>query len=346
MVIGLSQFDRHLSEAKALKPVYLLASSEPLLLIEAADRLRLRARELGYSERDVLNVESAFDWNELARAGASLSLFASQRILDLRLPTGKPGTEGAAAIVEYCRNANASDVLIINAMEWDKKSAGKWVQAVEQVGLFVQIDPIYLNALPAWIAERARSRQLQLSPQAALALCDRVEGNLLAAAQEIDKLLLLAEGRSVDVDTLQELVADSARYDVFTLAEAALAGDASRVRRVLAGLQAEGEQVAGLLGWLISSLTLLLRVAMVPRAQVEASLKDQRVFGTRLKAYSSALARGDLAFWERRLAELAQVDRLSKGRGDGDPWLALERVLLSAADRRLAKRIPCRMLAG
>jgi len=346
MVFGLAQFDRHLREAKALKPVYLLASSEPLLLIEAADRLRLRARELGYHERDVLNVEASFDWDDLARAGASLSLFASQRILDLRLPTGKPGAEGAAAIVDYCAHANGSDVLMISAMEWDKKNAGKWAQTVERAGMFVQIDPIYLNLLPAWIVDRARSRQLPLSPQAAQALADRVEGNLLAAAQEIDKLALLAEGRSIDVDRLQALVADNARFNVFALAEAALAGDATRVRRVLAGLRAEGEQVAGLLGWLVNSLALLLRAALLPRAQVTATLKNERVYGTRLQAYGAALTRGDLAFWERRLAELALVDRLSKGRADGDAWLALERVLLSAADRRLAKCLPRRMLVG
>jgi DNA polymerase-3 subunit delta len=334
-----TQLDRHLEEAE-LRPVYLIAGEEPLLLLEAADAIRRRARALGYSERDVLDAESGFDWNDLARAGASMSLFASRRLVELRLPTGRPGTEGAAAITEYCAGAPRDVVLVIHAMQWSKAHEGKWVQAVEQAGVVVQIKPVYREELAGWVAARARSREVQLSGDAVQLLVERIEGNLLAAAQEIDKLVLLAPGRRIDADALLELVADSARYNVFGLVEAALAGDAARVRRVLAGLKAEGEQVAGLCGWLVTSLNVLLRLTAVPKSQLETQMRNERLFGARQSAFKRALSRGDLRFWEQRLAEVAFVDRVAKGRAGGDAFLALERVLLRIADAGAAARMP------
>ncbi len=337
MAITAQQLDRHLRDAAELRPVYLLAGEEPLLLLEAADAVRRRARELGYSEREVMDVESGFDWNDLARAGASMSLFAARRILELRLPTGKVGIEGAAALTEYCARPAPDAVLVIHAMQWSKAHELKWVQTVDQAGVYVQIKPLYRNDLPGWIAARARARGVDLSADAVELLAERVEGNLLAAAQEVDKLVLLGAGRRIDAESLIELVADSARYDVFSLVEAAIAGDAGRVRRVLAGLKAEGEQVAGLCGWLVTSLNVMLRLIAVPRNQVDNQMRNERLFGSRQSAYKRGMARGDRAFWEQRLAEVALVDRMSKGRAGGDAFLALERVLLRMADRSAAE---------
>jgi DNA polymerase III subunit delta len=337
--ISSQQLERHLNEAQSLRPVYLIAGEEPLLLLETADVLRRRARALGYSERDVLDVESGFDWNDLARAGASMSLFASRRIIELRLPTGKAGTEGATAITEYCADAPSDVVLIIQAMQWSKAHEVKWVQTVDQAGVFVQIKPIYREELAGWIAARARSREVQLTTDAVQLLADRIEGNLLAAAQEIDKLMLLAPGQRIDADALLELVADSARYNVFALVEAALAGDGARVRRVLAGLKAEGEQVAGLCGWLITSLNVVLRLVAVPKHQLDNQMRNERLFGSRHAAFKRAVSRGDRLFWEQRLAEVAFVDRVAKGRAGGDAFLALERVLLRMADATTAQRM-------
>ena len=339
MPISSDQLEVQLAQAEVLRPVYLIAGDEPLLVIETADRLRQRARALGYSEREVLDAESTFDWNDLARSGASMSLFATRRIIELRLPTGKAGNEGAAAINEYCERPGDDVVLIIQAMQWSKAHVVKWVQTIDRAGGFVQISPIYREQLTGWINQRARSRSVQLTTEAVQMLADRVEGNLLAAAQEIDKLVLLAPGQRIDADSLLELVADSARYNVFALVDAAFAGEVARVRHVLAGLRAEGEQVAGLTGWLVTSLQALLKHCDVAERQRENQLKADRLFGSRLKAFVAALKRGDRAFWEARLAEVALVDRASKGRAGGDAFLLLERALLRMADGSLAQQM-------
>ncbi len=336
MASTLEQFHRHLGSAESLHPVYLLASPEPLLMLEAADALRQRARALGANEREVLDVERSFDWDALARTSAALSLFASQRLIELRLPSGKPGTEGAAAIGEYCRQPGSGDVLVVQTMEWSKQHGGKWVDAIARVGMVVEIKPVYAEQLPAWIRQRAASRKLALGADAVAALAELVEGNLLAAAQEIDKLVLLAGSEPLDADALQALVADHTRFNVFALVDAALAGDGLRARRVLAALKAEGADAASLVPWLHMSLGLLLRLQTTPAARRDAAMTAERLYGQRLAAYKRALVRADGAFWEQRLVDAAQVELVSKGRADGDAFLMMERLLLSIADAAAA----------
>ena len=325
-----AQFASRIAKAAELKPVYLIAGEEHLLVIEAADALRARARELGYSEREVHDVESGFDWNDLARSGAAMSLFASQRLIELRLPTGKPGTEGSEAIQEWCERAPSDCVLLITCTQWSKKQEGKWTQAVERAGVFLPLWPLKRDELPGWVQSRAASRSVQLTPDAVDALVRRTEGNLLACAQEIDKLALLADGRRVDVRELEDLVADSARFDVFGMVEAAFAGDGARTRRMLASLRAEGEAPATLMAWLLSNLQ---------AATQSGAFRNEGIWGTRDAAFRKALARGDTRFWEQRLVEAARVDRLAKGRGVDDPYVALERLLLRIGDARAGKRM-------
>lgn len=334
-----AQFTSRIATATALKPVYLIAGDEHLLVIEAADALRSRARALGYSEREIHDVDSKFDWNDLARSGAAMSLFASQRLIELRLPTGKPGTEGSAAIQEWCERAPADCVLLITCMQWAKKQEGKWTQAVDRCGVFLVLWPLKPDELPAWVQSRAASRSVQLTADAVDALVRRTEGNLLACAQEIDKLALLANGRRIDERELEDLVADSARFDVFRMVEAAFAGDGARARRMLASLRAEGEAPATLMAWLLSSLQAATRLSQLPRAQQSGAFRNEGIWGTRDAAFRKALARGDTRFWESRLAEAARVDRLAKGRGVDDPFLALERLLLRISDVRASKRM-------
>ncbi|TLY49775.1 MAG: DNA polymerase III subunit delta [Gammaproteobacteria bacterium] len=327
--------------AGELAPVYLLAGEEHLLLLEAADALRTRAKALGYSEREVLDADGSFDWNALTQSACAMSLFATRKVIDLRVPSGKPGKDGAQAIIEYCENPPPDNVLLITATQWSKAHETAWVGAVEKAGVFVPIWPLKPAELPDWIAQRMASRGLKPDRAAIDALAERIEGNLLAAAQEIDKLALLHGAQPLDAATLEDLVADSARFDVFKLADAALAGDAARALRVLAGLRAEGEQVFALMGWLLNQLQQLARLANA-RGGPAAAFKTERIWPPAREAiYRKALARADGAHWNACLVQAARIDRVGKGRefdaagkSCGDAWLEFECLLVAIAQPR------------
>ncbi len=326
--------------AGELRPVYLLAGEEHLLLLEAADALRARARELGYSEREVLDADASFDWNEFSQSASSMSLFSTRKVIDLRMPTGKPGKDGAAAIIDFCERPPPDTVLLITATQWSKAHETAWVTAVEKAGVFVPVWPLKPNELPGWVEQRMASRGLKPSRDAIEALVELIEGNLLAAAQEIDKLALLHGDQPLDAATLEDLVADSARFDVFKLADAVLAGDAARALRILAGLRAEGEQVVALLGWLLNQLQLLARLAAVP-GNLGAAFKAERIWPAREALYRKALGRADRAHWEACLIQAARIDRIGKGRlvdasgkSMGDAWIELDRLLVAIAQPR------------
>lgn len=320
-----------------LAPVYLLASDEPLQLQEAGDALRARARALGYGEREVLDVEARFDWDNLMRSGASLSLFASRRLIELRLPTGKPDRDGSAAIIEWCKSPAADTVLLISAAQWSKKHEGAWVKAVERVGQYVWLRAPRVDELPRWIRDRMRAKGFAPGEDAVALLAERAEGNLLVIAQEIDKLAAQREGGPVTAADLESLGADNAVYDVFKLTDAAFGGDAPRALRILDGLRAEGEDVIPMLGWLLNQLDLALRLASAPDFATGARA-EYGMWPARQKLFSGALqraGRGD-AHWRHCLAECARIDRMAKGRETGDPWRELERLLVSIARPRAA----------
>lgn len=330
--------------AGALAPVQLVAGSEPLLVLEAADAIRAAARAQGYAEREVHDVGASFDWSAFEAGFSALSLFAQRRLVELRLPTGKPGKEGGAAISAFCDNPPPDTLLLIVAQEWSRQHEGAWSRAVEKVGRVQVFWPMKPGDLPGWLSNRLRRAGLTATPEALALLGERIEGNLLAAAQEIDKLALLAPGARLDLDTLERLVADSARFDVFGLAEAALSGDAQRALRVLAGLRAEGDQVPALLPWLASQLALVGELARADAARrpLDAIFQQNRVFGPRQAALKRTLRRAGPNLWEALLAEVGQLDALAKGRGQGDAWVRLERLLLGIAEpRRWAELAPC-----
>jgi len=317
MAASLTAFRKQLASGD-LRPVYLIAGAEHLLVIEAADALRARARELAYLERDVLDVEASFDWNRLGDASRSMSLFASRKIIDLRLPTGRPGKEGSAALIEYCESPPPDTVLLVTANDWSSKHAGAWSTAIERVGSLVVAWPLKREELPDWIAARAASRGLKITVDAIALLVDRTEGNLLAAAQEIDKLALLHAGRTLDTEALEASVADDARYDVFRLADAAIGGDTARALHIVAGLRAEGEELIPLLGWMLTQLRLLLRLASA--SSVDAALRNERIWPqSRESLLRRALKNSDRAHWERCLAQAGRIDRIVKGRDELAP---------------------------
>ena len=328
MSLTAAQLEQRLAR-DALPSVVLLASAEPLLLLEAADAVRSRARAQGFAERSVFEVDTGFDWDDVRRDFSSLSLFSARRLIEVRLPTGKPGKEGGEVLTQFAQDPAPDIVLLIQAAQWSRAHETAWVKAIERDGWVVPMWPLKPNELPRWIGQRLASRGLRADGAGIEILAERVEGNLLAAAQEIDKLALLHPGAMLDAATMQSLVADSARYDVFGLVDAALAGDAAHALRILAGLRGEGAQVPALLSWVASQVAILVKLADVQArgGNLAQAIKSAGLWQSKEQSFKRALARGGLPDFERLMAACARLDRLSKGRGDGDPWCEMERLI-------------------
>ncbi|HET8897394.1 MAG TPA: DNA polymerase III subunit delta [Rhodanobacteraceae bacterium] len=333
MPLTLPRFHQQLAQAP-LPPAILLASAEPLLLLEAADGVRARAREQGYAEREVIEADARFNWDELTRSGATLSLFASRRLIDLRLPTGKPGKDGAAAIVAWCKDANPDTTLLVTCEEWSRKHEGAWVEAIDKTGWFAPLWPLKRDELPAWIGARLASRGINADSEAVALLIERTEGNLLAAAQEIDKLVMLHQGGQLDAATLGGLIADSARFDVFQFTDAALAGETPRALRMLAGLRGEGEEPIPMMAWIGRQLELALRLASA--GDFASQARAEHLWPARERLFRSALRRAGAEHWRDCLLRAGRIDRIAKGREAGDVWRELERLTVAIAEPRKA----------
>jgi DNA polymerase-3 subunit delta len=325
------RFERQLA-GEALRPVYLVAGSEPLLVQELADAVRAKAKAEGYGEREVFEAGRDFDWNELTMGLAALSLFSPRRLFDLRLPTGRPDKQGSEAIQAYCADPPPDTVLLVTAQDWSSKHPGKWSEAVARAGVFVPVWPVRPNELPDWLEARLRARGFSADSAALQLLAERVEGNLLAAAQEVDKLVLLCDDKRITLEVMERRVSDSARYDVFKLVEAALAGKVERTRRMLASLRAEGEQVPGLLP--ILAMELLKLAALARAGNLAQAMREARVWESKQALYRRALERHEPARFEAFVAEAGRIDLMSKGRLGGDAWLALERLLTALASAK------------
>lgn len=324
-----------------LRPVYLVAGPETLLVLEAADAVRAAAHAQGIEEREVHDMDGRdADWDALEASIHAPSLFASRRLIEVRLPTGKPGNDGSKLICSFCAQPPQDVVLLVIANDWSRQHSGKWTEAIGRAGhacIAWQVKP---HELGGWIDRRLRSRGVKATPDAVARLTQRIEGNLLAAAQEVDKLALLMQGdgspKLLDADTMEALVADSARFDVFRLLDAALNGQAAQVSRMLAGLRAEGEAVPALMGMVVKELQ---TVAALARARnFAAECKALRIWDSKQAVYKRALGKHPPERWQRFLAEAGRVDRIAKGRvriGEESPdaWLQLERLLLAMADK-------------
>lgn len=303
----------------ALAPVYLVAGDEPLQREEGADLIRAAARAQGYTDREVFMAERGFDWQALLLAGASLSLFATKRILEVRLPTGKPGTKGAEALMAYAADP-AADTLLLVICDERPEGAASWISALDRAGVYLQVWPVEPKAVPAWVSQRLKSKGFQATPDAVALIAGRVEGNLLAAAQEVDKLALLYDGGVLDAEAVAEAVSDSARFDAFKLVDAALAGDVPRTVRVLEGLQAEGEEPVLVLGALLRQLKELASLSI----EIESGQAPQRVLAgiweRRRPLVQSALRRRKARGWQELLRRAQAADLVLKGRAPGRAW--------------------------
>lgn len=309
------QIDDHLR--KGLPSVWLISGDEPLQLMEAADAVRAAARAAGHEEREVLEAGPGFDWASLTATGSALSLFATRRIVELRMGASKPGKEGSKSLEGWAADPPPDTVLIVTCGKLDKREAeARWVKALEGSGVFVQVWPLGADEIEGWIARRMRSRGLAPEADAVRLLAGRVEGNLLAAAQEVDKLRLLhGEGR-IGLEDILASVADSARYSVFDLGEAALGGDTERAVRILQGLRSEGETPVMVVWALAREMRML--------AAASEGADPRTVFRGMPPKRQAAMAalvkrRSDRA-WRRLLACCARTERVVKGQAPGRPW--------------------------
>jgi len=309
--------------AKSLAPLYVIHGDEPLLALEAADAIRAAARKQGCDEREVYTVERGFDWGELAQAGASQSLFGGRKIIELRMPTGKPGVPGAAAILAYCEKLAAENVTLVSLPRLRKDDQGaRWFGALSAAGVVIDVYPIERAQLPDWIGARLARQGQRASADVLAFLAERVEGNLLAAFQEVQKLGLLLPAGELSAEQVDEAVANVARYDAFECATALLDGDAARYLRVLDGLHGEGESPVFIVWALAEELRALSRIqqGLAAGRQLEQLLKENRVWGARQAPMRAATRRIRPDALERALVRLARIDRAAKGVGAGEPW--------------------------
>lgn len=329
--LRVEQIERHLQGS--LAPVYFIHGDETLLVNECADAVRAAARAQGYSERQVFSVEAGFDWNTLRAASDSLSLFAERRILELRLPGGKPGKDGTRILREYAERPAPDTLLLIVAGKLEAAARrSKWALALGQAGVSLAVWPVAAAQLPGWIDRRLRALGMRADREVLQLIAERVEGNLLAAAQEIEKLFLLHGAGELDIDAVVGLVADSARYDVFTLVDTALSGDAGHAQRILSGLRAEGVDPVLVLWALTREIRALTGMARQLRGSGLAQvLAAHRVWDKRKAPISAALERIRGRQWWQLLQHCARLDRVIKGRAAGSAWDELLQLTLRLA---------------
>jgi DNA polymerase-3 subunit delta len=327
----------HLS--KTLAPLYVVHGDEPLAAIEAADAIRAAARRAGCEEREIFIVEQHFRWDGFTAANANLGLFGSRKLIDLRIPSGKPGTEGAAALERHVRHLDADNVTLVSLPRVDRttQSSG-WFAALAERGVTIAVAPIDRAALPAWLAERLARNKQRATRDTLAFLGERCEGNLLAARQEIDKLALLLPAGELRHADVERAVADVARYDIQELSEAWLNGDASRTLRIALGLRSEGEPVTLVIWQLAEDLHALagVREAVGHGQALASAIRDVRVWGKRQGALERAARRLGSDDLEPLLAALAKLDALSKGLGRGDPWDAIVAIALALCGKSVA----------
>lgn len=326
--------------AQGLKPIYLLAGDEPLQIEESIDAIRAKARAEGYDERIVYDVASGFDWSLLAAAQYSRSLFSERRIVELTIANGKPGREGGKALAEYASNCPQDVLLLIRSGRIDNSSQqSKWFKALDQAGVTLLVWPIEAAQLPFWIEQRMRQKGLNPQREAVKLLAERVEGNLLACSQEIDKLQLLNSGE-ITPEMVLDSVADSARYDVYALITEALKGNINQVERVIKVLRAEGAAEVLVLWTITQEVRLLSRLAwLVQQGQtidrVLAQPLDQRgnrwLWDRHKAPRRSALKRHSLERWWQLMLDCAQLERVVKGATQGQPWEGLRALSLAIA---------------
>ncbi len=314
--------------AAGLQPLYAILGEEPLTALEAAEAVRRAARLGGYEERVPLVVEPGFDWNSLAVTGASGSLFGTKRLIDLKIPNGKTDAGGSRVLTEYIRQPAPDTLLLVTAAGAERRTANTgWAKAAAQAGVLVECRPLLPSQLPRWIAARLRSRRVAVPPEAPALIAEYAQGNLLAAAQAIERLVLLAPGGRPNLATVREAVVDEARFGLFDLVDAALVGNAADGVRMLARLGETGTEPPLVLWALARELRTLASWAWA----AERGGERPGVWQSRRSLVSRAARRRHASGWQALLLRATEVDLIIKGRARGDAWTELERLLVAIA---------------
>lgn len=336
MQIKPEQLKAHL--AKNLAPLYFVTGDDPLLVQESSDAIRAAARKAGCSEREVHHVEGHFDWQGFLQAGDALSLFADRKLIELRIPSGKPGDAGSKALQSYCERPNPDNVLLIESgkLEGAAKNS-KWYKALDSAGAIVTIWPIELNQLPGWAMRRMQERGLQPTQEAVALLVERVEGNLLACAQEIEKLLLLFGPGPISLEQIISSVADSSRFDIYKLVDGALQGDAARTSRIIHGLKGEGIEPMLVLWALTREIRAMAQMAFLIKqgSSPDQAMGKHFVWDKRKPLVRTGLQRHKLGSWHAMLRRCGEIDAMIKGGRVGNVWDELLEVSLYFGGLRL-----------
>jgi DNA polymerase-3 subunit delta len=307
---------------------YLVSGDEALLVAEAADAIRARVRRAGFEEREVHFIERVADWEDVRASSNNLSLFGARKLIELRLPSGKPGVGGANAIVELMRDPSPDNVYLMLTGKLEREQSNSaWVKAIEAAGAWMPIWPVEVARLPQWLRTRASALELELDDAAVQFIVERTEGNLLAAQQELEKLKLLAQGNKIDIAAVRASLGDSARFDVFQLGEAALAGDVPRALRILAGLRSEGVEATLACGR--------------SRAKIHNTWGTTQNEGFSARSWQrpspaleSAKRRAGKLPYARLAARIARADRMIKGQQGGDAWDEMSLLIVEFSGRR------------
>jgi DNA polymerase-3 subunit delta len=340
--LSFDQLTAHLE--RELRPLYILTGDEPLALKEGVDAIRQAARRQGYDERLSYTAERYFDWKQLKASSQSISLFSSRRLLELHIPSGKPGVEGGKALQEFAANLPADTVALITLPKLDKTGQGSaWFSALEKVGVVIPLQTVEIERLPRWIGNRLQAQGQQVDEATLEFLANQVEGNLLAAHQEIQKLGLLYPAGPLNPEAVREAVLNVSRYDVFQLGDALLAGDPARTAKILQGLEAEGAQPLALLGvlaWLLRGVT-RVKLAESRGENLANAMQQAKIWGDRQGQVKRMLARVSLRQLQAAMLKMAEIDKTCKGIASGKPWLELSRLCIGLArggTRRQAAR--------
>ncbi len=327
---------------QGLHPIYVVTGDEPLQVDEAADLIRSVARTKGFDDRTIIEANRHFDWSELNHEADSLSLFAQQRILDLRLPSGKPGTTGGKALVEYAERPPQDTILLLTMPKLERsQGSSKWFKALDKAGAVIQIWPIEGQRLPPWIEQRMRNSGLIPEPGVVNMLSERIEGNLLAASQEIEKLLLLHGPGVISLEQLTAAVSDSARYDVFNLVDSALQGKTAYCVKIINGLRGEGTPAPVVLWALTREIRMLAELSYETgkgSSPQQAIAARREIWEKRRQLVRSGLQRLSSNSLRGLLILCGRTDRAIKGRESSDPWQLMQEITTRLAGKAIISR--------